>query len=41
MPQIYLDGVPIGGFDDLVQLDRSGDLAKILAGTQKPVSIGE
>ncbi len=39
VPQIYLDGVPIGGYDDLARLDRSGELAKIIAGTQKPVHI--
>ncbi len=40
VPQIYLDGVPIGGFDDLARLDKSGELAKIAAGASKPVSIG-
>jgi len=39
VPQIYLDGTPIGGFDDLSKLDRSGELAKIVAGAQKPRSI--
>jgi len=39
VPQIYLDGVPIGGYDDLLKLDRSGELASIAAGTKKPRSI--
>lgn len=39
VPQIYLDGVPVGGFDDLSALDRKGDLAKIAAGELKPRSI--
>lgn len=39
VPQIYLDGVPIGGFDDLRQLDRSGELAAIVAGQKKPISV--
>ena len=39
VPQIYLDGVPVGGFDDLNALDRKGDLAKIAAGEKKPVAI--
>jgi glutaredoxin 3 len=39
VPQIYIDGTPIGGFDDLNKLARSGDLAKIAAGEQKPRSI--
>ena len=39
VPQIYIDGVPIGGFDDLSRLDRSGELAKIAAGNAAPPSI--
>ena len=39
VPQIYIDGVPIGGFDDLALLDRSGELSKIAAGEQKPSAI--
>ena len=27
VPQIFIDGEPVGGFDELVALDRSGDLA--------------
>ena len=27
VPQIFIDGEPIGGYDDLVQLERSGELA--------------
>jgi glutaredoxin 3 len=41
VPQIFLDGVPIGGFTDLAQLDRSGELAEILAGEKKPTSIAD
>ena len=26
VPQIFIDGQPIGGYDDLVVLDKSGDL---------------
>ena len=40
VPQIYIDDVPVGGFDDLVRLDKSGDLARIAAGEKKPTSIG-
>jgi glutaredoxin 3 len=39
VPQIYLDGVPIGGFDELRKLDRSGELGKIVAGEKTPTSI--
>ena len=39
VPQIYFDSVPIGGFDDLRALDRSGELAKIVAGQSAPPSI--
>jgi glutaredoxin 3 len=31
VPQIFIDDDPIGGFDELRQLDRSGELAKRLA----------
>ena len=30
-PQVVIDGDPIGGFDSLRALDRSGDLARRLA----------
>jgi glutaredoxin 3 len=39
VPQIYLDGVPIGGFDELRALDRSGELALIVSGKQRPRSV--
>jgi len=32
MPQIFIDGAPIGGCDDLVALDRAGKLDALLAG---------
>ena len=31
MPQIFIDGAHIGGCDELVALDRSGGLDKLLA----------
>jgi len=33
VPQIYVGTVHVGGFDDLVALDRAGRLAPLLAGT--------
>ncbi len=30
VPQIFIDDEPIGGFDDLSALDRSGELARKL-----------
>ena len=30
VPQIFADGRPLGGFDDLSALDRSGELDRIL-----------
>jgi glutaredoxin 3 len=40
VPQIFLGGVPIGGFRELAQLDRSGELERIMKGEQaaEPVS---
>lgn len=31
VPQIFIDGRPVGGYDDLVALDRSGELDRLLA----------
>ena len=28
VPQIFIDGEPIGGFDELAQLDASGELGR-------------
>ena len=41
VPQIYFDDVPVGGYDELVKLDRSGELAEIIAGTKKPRSVSQ
>jgi len=32
VPQIFIDGVHVGGFDDLVAADRSGRLGEIIGG---------
>ncbi len=32
VPQIYIAGTHVGGFDDLVVLDRAGKLVPMLAG---------
>ena len=32
VPQIYIGGVHVGGYDDLVVLDRAGKLLPMLAG---------
>jgi glutaredoxin 3 len=31
VPQIFIDDQPIGGFDELRELDRSGELSKRVA----------
>jgi len=31
VPQIFVDGTPLGGFDDLNALDRAGNLDPMLA----------
>lgn len=31
VPQIYINGVHVGGFDDMAALDRAGKLDEILA----------
>jgi glutaredoxin 3 len=30
VPQIFLDGAPLGGFDELHALDKSGELDRML-----------
>jgi len=41
VPQIFIDGKPIGGYDDLNALNRRGDLDKLLAdGERVPVPTG-
>jgi glutaredoxin 3 len=32
IPQIFIDGTPIGGYDDMRALDRAGRLDTLLAG---------
>jgi glutaredoxin 3 len=32
VPQIYIDGHHVGGYDDLSQLDRAGELDMLLQG---------
>jgi glutaredoxin 3 len=39
VPQIFIGEVPIGGFDDLYALEKSGDLDRILAGQTAPTPI--
>jgi glutaredoxin 3 len=36
VPQIFIDGRAIGGFDDMRALERSGELDRLLAGSAKP-----
>ncbi len=39
VPQIFIGDVPIGGFDRLSQLDKSGRLPAVLAGTEPAPSV--
>jgi glutaredoxin 3 len=32
VPQIFINGTSVGGFDDLAALDQAGNLQKMLAG---------
>jgi glutaredoxin 3 len=36
VPQIFIRGQTVGGYDDLVLLDRSGKLAAMVAGESAP-----
>jgi len=33
VPQIFIDGRPVGGSDDLAELERRGELDRLLAGS--------
>lgn len=33
VPQVFIDGKPVGGFDDLARLNRTGELDRLLAGS--------
>ena len=33
LPQIFIHGKHVGGFDDIAALDRAGELDRLLAGT--------
>ncbi|PID46099.1 MAG: glutaredoxin 3 [Proteobacteria bacterium] len=35
VPQIFINDQPIGGFDDMARLDRSGELDALLSTTQQ------
>ena len=35
VPQIYIDAFHVGGYEDLVALDRSGGLLPLLAGVKE------
>ena len=39
VPQIFIGGVPVGGFSELSALDRAGKLRAILAGDSSPPSV--
>lgn len=39
VPQIFIAGVPVGGFSELSALDRAGKLTAILAGESSPPSV--
>ena len=36
VPQVFIDGVPVGGYDDLRALDDAGRLDLILQGKEAP-----
>jgi glutaredoxin 3 len=39
VPQIFIRGVPVGGFSELSALERHGKLQPILTGAEPPPSI--
>ena len=41
VPQIFLGGIPVGGFSELSALDRAGKLQPILAGSAVASSVSD
>jgi glutaredoxin 3 len=39
VPQIFIAGVPVGGYSELSGLERAGKLEAILAGAEAPPSV--
>ena len=39
LPQIFIDGRPIGGYRELAALDRRGELERLLAGDESTAPI--
>jgi glutaredoxin 3 len=39
VPQIFIAGVPVGGYSELSGLERAGKLEAILAGAETPPSV--
>ena len=40
VPQIYIDSFHVGGYEDLVALDRAGELLPLLAGGNPAPAVG-
>ncbi len=40
VPQIFINGAPIGGYDDMAQLEKRGELDRLL-GTPPPSGLAE
>jgi glutaredoxin 3 len=36
VPQVFIDDRPVGGYDDLRALERTGELDRLLAGQEPP-----
>jgi len=34
VPQVFVDGAPLGGYDDIARLDRAGELDRLLGLTR-------
>lgn len=39
VPQIYIGDKHVGGYDDLVVLDRNGELDRVLQGVPQPLRV--
>jgi glutaredoxin 3 len=41
VPQVFINGVPVGGWEDLAKLEASGELDRLLAEPKVPASASE
>ena len=39
VPQVFIDGRPVGGFDELARLHRTGELDRLVGNADRPQAV--